>query len=163
MRASSSLTEDQRSAAVALFEDGRGSVWVAGKLSVSKGAATELHKRWRVRGRTALTEKPDRTRFSQEFKITVVQRVLSGESKIELAREYGLSSGKIIEPWVRIYRSEGAEGLRSKRKGRPPVPPGSAAADATSELGQLRAENERLRTQVAYLGKLRALMDQKRR
>lgn len=162
MRASSSLTEDQRSAAVALFEEGRGSVWVAGKLGVSKGAAAELHKRWRVRGRTVLTEKPDRTRFSQEFKLTVVQRVLSGESKIELAREYRLSSAKIIEPWVRIYRSEGAEGLRSKRQGRPPAPPGSAAADA-SELEQLRAENERLRTQVAYLGKLRALRDQKRR
>ncbi|SNS89812.1 helix-turn-helix domain-containing protein [Rhodococcoides kyotonense] len=162
MRASSSLTEDQRSAAVALFEDGRGSVWVAGKLSVSKGAAAELHKRWRVRGRTALTEKPDRTRFSQEFKLTVVQRVLAGESRIELAREYGLSSAKIIDPWVRIYRSEGADGLRSKRRGRPPAPPGSAAADA-SELEQLRAENERLRTQVAYLGKLRALRDQKRR
>lgn len=162
MRASSSLTEDQRSAAVALFEEGRGSVWVAGTLSVSKGAAAELHKRWRVRGRTVLTEKPDRTRFSQEFKLTVVQRVLSGESKIELAREYGLSSGKIIEPWVRIYRSEGAEGLRSRRQGRPPAPPGSAAADA-SELEQLRTENERLRTQVAYLGKLKALRDQKRR
>lgn len=162
MRARSSLTEDQRSAAVAWFEDGRGSVWVAGELGVGKYALRQLHNRWRVRGRNALTEKPDRTRFSQEFKLAVVQRVLSGESKIELAREYGLSSAKIIEPWLRIYRSEGEEGLRPKRAGRPPAPPGSPAGEV-SELERLRAENERLRTQVAYLGKLRALMDQKRR
>ena len=109
-----------------------------------------------------MTQKPDQAKFPQELKVAVVRRFLAGESKIELAREYGLSSGKIIEPWVRIYRSEGEEGLRSKRKGRPAAPSESSAADA-SELEQLRAENERLRTQVAYLGKLRALMDQKRR
>ncbi|MDJ0393999.1 transposase [Rhodococcus sp. G-MC3] len=162
MRARSSLTEDQRSTAVALFEDGRGSVWVAGTLGVSKDAVTQLHRRWRVRGRNALMEKPDRTVFSQEFKVAVVQRVLAGENKIELAREYGLSSAKIIEPWVRMYRKDGEDGLLPKRKGRPAAPPGSAAGEV-SELEALRAENERLRTQVAYLGKLRALMDQKRR
>jgi len=107
-------------------------------------------------------EKPDRTKFSMEFKLAVVQRVLAGENKIELAREYGLSSAKIIEPWVRIYRRDGEDGLRPKRAGRPPTPAGSESGEA-SELEALRAENERLRTQVAYLGKLRALREQKRR
>ncbi|ORI15450.1 hypothetical protein [Rhodococcus sp. 1168] len=58
MRARSSSTEDQREAAVALFEDGRGSVWVAGNSSGEKDAVTQLHKRWRVRGRTVLKTGP---------------------------------------------------------------------------------------------------------
>jgi len=162
MRARSSLTEDQRVAAVALFEDGWGCCSAAKKLGVGVCAVKNLHDRWRVRGRNALMEKPDRTKFSMEFKLAVVQRVLAGENKIELAREYGLSSAKIIEPWVRIYRRDGEDGLRPKRAGRPPTPAGSESGEA-SELEALRAENERLRTQVAYLGKLRALREQKRR
>jgi transposase-like protein len=109
-----------------------------------------------------LVEKPDRKKFSFEFKLAVVQRFLAGESKIELAREYGLSSGKIIEPWVRAYRRDGDEGLRPKSAGRPPKP-STADPDGPSELDRLREENERLRTQVAYLGKLRALREQGRR
>jgi transposase len=159
MRARSSLTEDQREAAVALFEDGRGSVWVAGRLGVGKCAVRAVHDLWRVRGRNALVEKPDRKQFSFEFKHAVVQRVLNGENKFDLALEYGLSSAKIIEPWVRLYRREGEDALRPKRAGRPPRPPGSAPSES-GEIERLRDENERLRTQVAYLGKLRALREQ---
>ncbi|MCZ4564279.1 transposase, partial [Rhodococcus sp. IEGM 1401] len=97
--------------------------------------------------------------FSFEFKLAVVQRVLAGESKIELAREYGLSSARIIDPWVRGYRRDGDEALRPKRAGRRPA---SSSSDP-GELDRLREENERLRTQVAYLGKLRALREQGRR
>ena len=161
MRARSSLTEDQRVAAVALFEDGLGAVSAAAKVGGGTKAVVVLYDRWRVRGRNALVEKPDRQHFSFEFKLAVVQRVLAGENKIELAREYGLSSAKIIEPWVRGYRRDGDEALRPKRAGRRPAPgvdPGEA-----SELDRLREENERLRTQVAYLGKLRALREQGRR
>jgi len=162
MRVRSSLTEDQRVAAVALFEEGRGSRSVAAQLGIGSWAVRSLHDRWRVRGGSALMEKPDRKKFSFEFKLAVVQRFLAGESKVELAREYGLSSAKIIEPWVRAYRRDGDEGLRPKSAGRPPKP-STADPDGPSELDRLREENERLRTQVAYLGKLRALREQGRR
>jgi transposase-like protein len=96
------------------------------------------------------------------LKLEVVRRSLAGEANVELAREFGLSSPKLIETWVRKYRNEGEDGLRPKRVGRPPKP-ADAGPDEVSELEQLRRENELLRAKNAYLGKVLALRAQKRR
>ncbi|WP_433613675.1 helix-turn-helix domain-containing protein [Prescottella agglutinans] len=109
-----------------------------------------------------MAKRRDRQSYSFEFKLEVVRRAVAGEAKLDLAREYGLSSPKLIETWVRQYRNEGEDGLRPKRLGRPPKP-AEAEAGEVSELERLRRENEVLRAQVAYLGKLRALRAQQRR
>jgi transposase-like protein len=162
MRARSSLSEDQRAAAVALFEAGWAGHAVATRLGVSWPAIDRLYDRWRVRGRGALVVKSVKPSFTFEFKLEVVRRFLAGETKVALAREFDLSSPKMIETWARKYRNEGADGLRPKRAGRPPKPAGVESTEV-SELEQLRRENERLRAEVAYLGKLRALRAQERR
>ncbi|MDH6284986.1 transposase [Prescottella agglutinans] len=109
-----------------------------------------------------MTKRPDRRSYSFEFKLEVVRRFLSGETKVALAREFDLSSPKLIETWARKYRNEGEDGLRPRQLGRPATPAGAESVEI-SELDQLRRENERLRAQVAYLGKLRALRAQQRR
>jgi len=163
MRPTSSLSEDQRVTAVALFESGLAGQAVARMLGASHSAIDRLYDRWRVRGRGALVAKrPDRRSYSFEFKLEVVRRFLAGETKVALAREFDLSSPKLIETWARTYRNEGEDGLRPRQLGRPPKP-ADAEPGEVSELEQLRRENEVLRAQVAYLGKLRALRAQQRR
>ncbi|WP_424991480.1 helix-turn-helix domain-containing protein [Paenarthrobacter nitroguajacolicus] len=54
----SSLSEEQREAAVALFEIGWGARAVARRLGVGTKAVLRLYDRWRVRGATALVTKP---------------------------------------------------------------------------------------------------------
>ncbi|WP_370628844.1 helix-turn-helix domain-containing protein [Paenarthrobacter nitroguajacolicus] len=66
-----------------------------------------------------------------------------------------------VTNWTRIYRRDGEDGLRPKKRGRRPVNRENALPE--SEVEQLRRENERLRAEVAYLGKLRALRAQERR
>ncbi|MEB3371206.1 helix-turn-helix domain-containing protein [Saccharopolyspora mangrovi] len=155
---------EQRAAAIGLFGDGWARRSVATRLGVSHSAITRLFDLWRVRGEAALMKKPSKQSFSFEFKLAVVQRFLAGETKLDLACEFGLSSPKLIETWVRTYRNEGEDGLRPKRAGRPPKSPAGTASGQDSELERLRAENERLRAENAYLGKLRALrMRQQRR
>lgn len=161
MYSMSSLTDVDRVAAVALFADGYGSEAVASLLGVSKKSVAHLYDKWRVRGSGALVVKPTRRMFSFEAKLAVVQRFLAGESKIDIAREQDLSSVKLIEDWVRTYRREGESGLRPKPRGRPRKTVTDAPKEP-SELERLQRENERLRAQVAYLGKLRALRAQKR-
>jgi len=73
-----------------------------------------------------------------------------------------LGSRELLQKWVRAYRLEGEDGLRPKPKGRPRKPD-SPPPPELSEVEQLRRENERLRAEVAYLGKLRALRAQKQR
>lgn len=105
--------------------------------------------------------KPTKRSFSFEVKLGIVERFLAGETKVDLAREFDLSSPKLIETWARKYRTEGEEALRPKRLGRPPVE--AVEPSNASELARLRRENARLQAEVAYLGKLRALMEQQRR
>jgi transposase-like protein len=105
--------------------------------------------------------KPTKRTFSFEEKLGIVERFLAGESKTELARVFDLSSPKLIETWARKYRSEGEDALRPKRRGRPPGE--TLDSSEANELSRLRRENARLQAEVAYLGKLRALMEQQRR
>jgi transposase len=148
---SSSLSEEQREAAVALFEIGWGSRAVATRLGVGRKAVLRLHDRWRVRGNTAL-----------ELKLNAVQRYISGETRVALAKELELSSPHLIAVWAGQYRAEGEEGLRPKPKGRPRKNTG-ASPQQEPELQRLRRENECLCTKVAFLGKVNALRDGEQR
>ena len=162
MHGRSSLSEEQREAAVALFETGWGAWAVATRLGVGRGAIKRLYGRWRTRGGTTLMAKPTRPVFSFEFKLDAVQRYRAGEPKVALAKELGLSSPLILEKWARQYRTEGEDGLRPKPKGRPKTNPGTARKPE-SEVERLRRENERLRAEVAFLGKVNALRDEEQR
>ena len=161
MRDGSLLSEEQRKAAVALFETGWGARSVATTLGVSARAIRGLYDRWRVRGGTTLVAKSTKRLFSFEFKLAVVQRHLAGETRVALAKEFQLSSPELIKKWAQLYRNEGENGLHPKPKGRPRTNPG-APEQPESELQRLRRENERLRAEVAFLGKVQALRDEER-
>lgn len=158
----SSLTEQQRGFAVACFEEGRGEQSAAAELGVSVSAVKRLYGRWRVRGRGALVTKSTKQPYSFEVKLEIVSRFLAGDPKVDLAREFGVSSPKLIETWARKYRNDGEDALRPKPPGRPreSTPPKGGEG---SELERLRREVEYLRAENAYLGKLRALMEERRR
>lgn len=152
----STLTVQQQQAAIALFVSGHGRDAVTTRLGVSRSAVGRLYDRWRIWGAEVLVPKPTKRTFPFELKREIVQRFVAGEPKVALAQEYALSSAQLIEKWARTYRVEGEAGLRPKPKGRPKRDP-VAALREESELEWLRRENERLRAEVAYLGKLRAL------
>lgn len=162
MRPSSSLSEVQREAAVAWFEKGIADKATASLLGVARAPVDRLYRRWRIHGRGALMTKPTNRVYSFEFKLALVERFAAGESAQDLASETGLSSPKLLETWARAYRQEGPDALRPKAKGRPRKP-ADAPPVKPSELERLRRENERLRAEVAYLGKMRALRAQERR
>jgi transposase len=156
----SSLSQRQREAAVTLFEAGYGRWAVATRLGVSRTAVRRLHDRWKLRGTGALVSTPGKRSFTVEFKLEVVRRVVSGEATAsELAREHDLSSPKLVENWVRVFRRDGEDALRPKPKGRPAAP---VDPSGLSELERLRQENLRLSAENAYLKKLRALKEQGR-
>ena len=157
----SPLSEDQRRAAVAWFEKGIADKAAARVLGVPHSPVKVLYLRWRIQGRGALVAKPTKQVYSFEFKLALVERFIAGETAQDLAAEAGLSSSGLLKNWAGAYRREGADALRPKPKGRPRKPDSPPAE--LPELERLRRENERLRAEVAYLGKLRALRAQERR
>lgn len=154
----SSLSPDQQVAAVALFEVGCGRESVATQLGVRPALLRRLYDRWRLWGPEVLVPNPSTRRYPFETKWEIIQRFEAGESKVALAQEYKLSGPSLIEAWLRTYRAKGVDGLRPPL-GRPP----RAAPEPETELEQLRRENLRLRAEVAYLGKLKALIAAERR
>ncbi|MDT0194526.1 helix-turn-helix domain-containing protein [Arthrobacter sp. AB6] len=106
--------------------------------------------------------KPSSRVYPFEFKLNAVQRYIAGETRVALAKELELSSPHLIAVWAGQYRAQGEEGLRPKPKGRPRKNP-DTPAQPEPELQRLRRENERLRAEVAFLGKVNALRDEERR
>ena len=159
MRARSSLSEYQREQLVECFEQGMGSLAAANALGVSKYAVRTLRRRFQLHGRLCLVEKPTKQQYSFEIKKEVVERHLAGETRMDLAREFGLSSDILVRDWARKWRKGGDEALKPKPKGRPK---GSAAPKRLSEEEQLRRQIARLEAENAYLKKLRDLRNQGR-
>lgn len=150
MRKSSSLTEEQRLAVLALFEQGYGDHAVASHLRVGRRAVNRLYLVWRVRGGDALVARPTKQTYTFETKREIVLRFLAGETKVALAQEYGVPSPNLVATWARIYRREGEDGLRPRPKGRPRTD-SDAPRPALTELERLQQENEYLRVENAYL------------
>ena len=159
MRAQSSLSEHQREQLVELFEQGMGYRAAANALGVSRYAVRTLRRRFQLHGRLCLVEKPTKQQYSFEIKKEVVQRHLAGETKMDLAREFGLSSDKLVKDWSQKWRQGGDDALKPKPKGRPK---GSAVPKPLTEEEKLRRRIARLEAENAYLKKLRDLRNQGR-
>lgn len=159
MRARSSLSQFHREQLVDLFEQGLGYVAAANRLGVAYDPARALARRFKLHGRLCLVEKPTKQQYPFEVKKEVVDRFLAGESRMDLAREFGLSSDQLVKSWVRTWRAGGDAALHPKPKGRPK---GSSPAKALTEEDRLRREVEKLRAENAYLKKLRDLRNQRR-
>ncbi|MDQ0095937.1 transposase-like protein [Paeniglutamicibacter psychrophenolicus] len=100
-----------------------------------------------------MDSKPTKQVNSFEFTLAAVRQFLDGDGTLlELALRHQLSSPKLLGKWIRIYREQGEEGLRSKAKGRPKAASGAEPGEPT-EVEQLRRENQRLQAENAYLKK----------
>lgn len=159
MDSRSSLSEQQRRLLVDLFEHGFGYQAAATQLGVKTDPARALFRRWKLHGRICLMRQPNNQSYSFEVKKEVVERFLAGETRMDLAQEFALSSQEMVKRWVHLWRQGGDEALMPKPKGRPK---GSSKPQPMSEEDRLRRRVEQLEAENAYLKKLRDLRNQRR-
>ena len=136
-----------------------GSQAAAKVVGVSRDVTRKLYRRFQLHGRLCLVEKPTKQQHSFDIKKEVVQRHLAGETAMDLAREFGLSSEQLVSQWSWKWRKGGDDALKPKPKGRPK---GSAAPKLLTEEDKLRRQIARLEAENAYLKKLRDLRNQGR-
>ena len=122
MRARSSLSEVQREQLVELFEQGMGCRAAARVVGVSRDATRRLYRRFQLRGRLCLVEKPNKQHYSFEAKKEVVERHLAGESMMDLAREFNGpdprkvdTSGVSYAAWVSVADVSASKSLGARR------------------------------------------------
>lgn len=135
----------------------------------TRSAATKLgtdHKhirRWvalyEAHGEAGLRIK--RGSYSGDFKLSVIRYMYENHlSLFETAVKFGISSDSVVLHWDRIYSNEGPAGLYRDNRGKMNAKP--KKTNSKSRNGEdLIAENERLRTEVAYLKKLKVLVEQR--
>ena len=150
---------EARKAAIELFERGRGFKSAAKALSVPRDTVRQWLYVYRSFGSEALlTMDGKQAVYSYEQKMAAASAVVDGgATKAEAMAEFGIMSRAPLERWCRLYREGGAEALRPKPKGRPRGSK-SRPRERTREQ-ELEERCRRLETEVAYLKKLRALVE----
>ena len=126
-------------------------------------------KAFRFHGEAGLRKKC--TQYSPDFKLKIIQLIRTGELSInDACAKFNIRSVTTIRNWNRLYNAGGIQALQpNPRPGRPkamanPVKPYTPIEKPIDELSpeELRKELEYRRAEVAYLKKLRALVQAKR-
>ena len=150
---------ETRRLAVELFERGLGRAAVARMLSVPEEAVRKWLDVYRAFGSEVLLAMDGKqAKYTYEQKVAAASAVVDGGmSKPEAMKAFGIMSMAPLKRWCKLYREGGAEALRPKPKGRPK---GSASKprELTREQ-ELEERCRRLEAEVAYLKKLRALVE----
>ncbi|WP_411742605.1 helix-turn-helix domain-containing protein [Rhodococcus sp. IEGM 1318] len=131
MYSKSTLSHTDAMSALELFEQGFTAKSVAISLDLAQNPVQMLYQRWQLRGAGALVTR-DRRQYDFETKLEIVRRHVNGESGRVLAEEYDLPSPTTVANWTVIYRRDGEDGLRPKKRGRPPTDRGDPLRKASS-------------------------------
>ena len=117
-----------------------------------------------AKGEEAL--EPKVKHYTYEDKKYAVERFLAGESKYQIAFSFGMKDTDTIRQWVRRYQEYGWNGLKTdgnaKKYFNVKVSIKAKLKQAEEEITFLRTKVKELDTEVEYLKKLIALVNQRR-
>lgn len=148
---------EARKAAIGLFELGHGYKSAAIALSLPAEAVRRWQEIYRAFGSEALLRMDGKQgRHAYEQKVAAASAAVDGGmTKTGATAAFGIMSMSPLKKWRAPYRRGGAEALRPRPKGRPS---GSEARPRTREE-EPGERCRRLEAEVAYLKKLRALIE----
>lgn len=154
---------ETRQRAVELMDRGFGKGSLASALAISVGIAEKWVHTYRAVGREVFLDMGSKhRRYDYETKLAAVRDYVDvGMTRQEVMSKHGIANATQLKKWAKDYREGGPEALRPKPKGRPRKADGDPPAPKTRGQ-ELEAKNRRLRAEVAYLKKLRALEAAKR-
>lgn len=153
-----------------MYENGYTIPMICKKFKVCSSVIEQIERQYREHGIESFKVKGKNMKYSPEFKMEIVNRVLNGESKNGIATELCVNVGMIFL-WVKKYQELGYNGLTTKQ-GRPvkmkdknkqiKVVNNSDKLDDKDKLIKEQAERiAQLEMENDLLKKLRALVQQR--
>jgi transposase len=123
---------------------------------------------YQLHGDAGLSKK--RSQYSTEFKLSVLQHMWDNQlSMTQAAARFDIRHHAMVGAWERAYRDDGVEALAPRPRGRAKpmatsVPkPDSPPDDDNRSREELLAEVNQLRMELAYLKKLDALVQARKK
>lgn len=155
---------------IEMYEAGYSIPMIGIKFKVSKSVVERIERQYREHGIQSFKSKGKNKKYSLEFKMKIVNRVLNGESKTRIAAELCVNVGMIFS-WVKKYLELGYNGLTTKQ-GRPSkmknknkqpktVNNSDKLDDKDKRIKELEERNAQLEMENDLLKKLRALVQRR--
>ena len=104
---------------IRLYEEGYPRSRIMKKINIGKATVNRVVAQYRTYGIESFSKKGNNRKFSIEFKLSIIKRILNGESKNAIANELMISFS-VIHSWVIKYKELGYNGLIEQKKGRVP-------------------------------------------
>jgi transposase len=146
-----------------MLEDGYSRNYIHTKFGINNQLLLTLWESYQKQGEKALTSK-NKIHPSLNVKLKAIKDFEENHlSLVEIMSKYGIS-GSALYQWRKRYHNGGIEALSiKKRKGRPPVMgrPKKKTVEQMTELERLQKENQELKTEIALLKKVRALVEER--
>lgn len=151
-----------------MFKEGNSKPSIARKYKVSITTIKQLIRQHREHGIKSFAKKGMNVKYPAGFKLNIVQRVLSGESKLSISSELCVNVGMIFS-WVKKYQELGYNGLTTNQ-GRPKIMKNdnketkqitTPIDEKDKRIKELEEKNAQLEMENDLLKKLKALVQQR--
>ena len=111
-----------RKQAAELLKEGVGHRSLAARLKIPEATARQWSRAYAVGGEEAVLNAGSRHRvYDYDTKLAVVKdRLERGKTVRQVMIEYGVPSESSVKSWCRLYRTNGAEALIDRPRGRKP-------------------------------------------
>ena len=157
---------------IAMYKAGDSILSISKKFKVSEPVIRRIERQYREHGIESFKAKGKNMKYSPEFKMEIVNRVLNGDSKTSIASELCVNAG-MIHDWFKKYQELGYNGLTTQQ-GRPRkmkdkniqqkiVNNSNKLDDKDKRIKELEERNTQLEMENYLLKKLRALVQQRNR
>lgn len=145
-----------------MLDDGYSFSYISTTFGINSTRLKVLRAKYLLEGVTALQRKKN-IKADFALKKKIVLDIENNHLTLHAASlKYDASTTR-IEDWLKIYRQEGLEALvRAKKRGSPPgMGRPKKNSKPLTELERLQKENQELKTEIALLKKVRALVEER--
>ncbi len=138
---------------------------IAVRYHIAISSVKRLRSEYRRYGIEHFREKGSNKKYSAQYKLQIVKRVLNGESKSSVALDIGVNVGTVYA-WFKKYENLGYNGLKQDLRGVHMVKKKDSIKLKTKlpkheQIKVLEKENEHLKMENDLLKKLQALVQQR--